>query len=348
MNTQTVLVKEEWPDLIRAIAILLVVGVHVSGAILNQGFGSGGLFSYWIAALVNSLGRMGVPLFFMLSGSLLLVSNKPLAPLDFIKRRASRIGYAFLFWSLFYCIVILIRGQNHNPLGLILSLVYQPAYYHLWYFYSIIGLYLITPILLYATRNVLWYVTIFWFIASILCCIPDRFLGFTINGNFTHILPVYIGFFTLGALLRTWKLPPSYTTRTLWIGIFAFATTLLGYTIASANHAKAVSDYFFDYLSIAVVAQTISAFLLIKHFGSKPLHTSLKNGIRWVSTTSMGIFVLHPLILEWFSSGWFGITLNAFWGGAFIGIPLTMLVTVLVCSGITTVLQRIPYLRACV
>ncbi len=62
-----------YPDFIRCVGIMLIMIIHV---------GAGAFYSFsdkWTAAnLFDSFSRIGVPLFFMLSGALLIGKDEPL------------------------------------------------------------------------------------------------------------------------------------------------------------------------------------------------------------------------------------------------------------------------------
>ena len=60
-----------WADLIRAVAIFLVVMIHVSGQLTNP-WGEIPTAQWIIADIYGGIARIAVPLFFMISGYLLL------------------------------------------------------------------------------------------------------------------------------------------------------------------------------------------------------------------------------------------------------------------------------------
>lgn len=80
-------------DLIRTVAILLVITQHAwSGLQLDEpGFGIG-------CHIYQALVVMGVPLFFMLSGTLML-GGKPLPIGQFLSRRFKRLLLPYLLWA---------------------------------------------------------------------------------------------------------------------------------------------------------------------------------------------------------------------------------------------------------
>ena len=133
-------------DLIRTIAILLVIMQHAwSGLQLDDPVA--GDVSYMYHALVV----IGVPLFFMLSGALMLGAH-PLPIRDFLSRRFKRLLLPYLLWA---TVIYVISVITHKY-----SEVQTPTdaiYYYLpyltsgkinasyWYIFVLIGLYLLTP-----------------------------------------------------------------------------------------------------------------------------------------------------------------------------------------------------------
>ena len=92
-------------DLIRTVAITMVILYHA----LNEPYIASQLtFTQygvlWLSQTIyNSLAIMGVPLFIMLSGALLLQPSKVNEPIKvFLRKRLARIGIAFVFWSVIY------------------------------------------------------------------------------------------------------------------------------------------------------------------------------------------------------------------------------------------------------
>src|SRR5512140_3161951 len=66
-----------WADLIRVLAIYLVVVIHTSGQLTNA-WGKVPLSQWLIGDIYGGISRIGVPLFFMLSGYLLLPRSESL------------------------------------------------------------------------------------------------------------------------------------------------------------------------------------------------------------------------------------------------------------------------------
>src|SRR5215470_7793 len=76
-----------WADLIRTVAIYLVVVIHVSGQLTNA-WGQISTTQWLIGEIYGAIARVSVPLFFMISGYLLLPRSESLR--DFYTKRMTR------------------------------------------------------------------------------------------------------------------------------------------------------------------------------------------------------------------------------------------------------------------
>lgn len=133
-------------DLIRMAAILLVITQHAwSGLRLDEPVAGDVRYIY------QELVVMGVPLFFMLSGALML-GGKPLPIAQFLSRRLKRLLVPYLLWgTLVYIVSVVMHKYTdiHTTkdvlsryIPYLLSGKINPSY---WYIFVLIGLYLLTP-----------------------------------------------------------------------------------------------------------------------------------------------------------------------------------------------------------
>lgn len=100
-----------------------------------------------LVGIFNSISRISVPLFIMISGYLLLPMKQKTT--EFFKRRFTRILFPFIVWSVVYTVYFTINadgliGEWLRRVSLI-PFTYQAE--HLWYVYMLIGLYLLIPII---------------------------------------------------------------------------------------------------------------------------------------------------------------------------------------------------------
>lgn len=88
-----------WVDGVRVVAILSIVWLHSFATLLYR-FDSIPISSWWLGNLYDSIARMGVPLFFMISGFLLLDKSEPWS--IFLRKRMTKVIIPFIAWTIIY------------------------------------------------------------------------------------------------------------------------------------------------------------------------------------------------------------------------------------------------------
>jgi surface polysaccharide O-acyltransferase-like enzyme len=319
-----------WVDLIRVVGAFLVVVAHIS----YQGSGSVLISSYYFV-----LSRVAVPLFFMVSGYLLLRKEEPYG--DFFRKRALKVFVPFLVWSVIY---LLWKREGFDlPFSLklvvsyILKIVRGPRENHLWFFYALIGLYLFTPILRVfvarASLRDLYYFCGLWFVVVPALSFVQEFTPVKI-GFELYFIAGYSGYFMLGHLLGRFQ----YIRVHLYGLAFLFLILSIATTVL---HTRFNSEYFVSYLSVNIVLMTVSAFILLREI---QIGDRLNHFLVPLSRASFGIYLAHVIVLAElekisFIHSWFSA------GSSVYMIPLLGLLGFLVSFVIVAVIQKIPILR---
>lgn len=338
-----------WVDFIRVIATFSVVLLHTAAPLLYE-YNKLPITDWWAANIYDSMVRMCVPLFFILTGYLLLEKKETISV--FFIKRSSKVIIPLIFWSIFYLL-----WRQHYQVGFSLSfysfysLFLTPAYYHLWYLYAIIGLYLYVPILRVLVQNspkeLLFYFVALWFIAVSIIPFFEKFshIKSTID---LKMISGYVGYLVLGHLLGNIKI-----TRTpFFISILVFIltvalTSVATYIFTLRNKGIFVAD-FYDYLSPNVVLMSASAFVIIKYMfeHTKVQEFSLSNKlIKTLSSASLGIYLIHLMVLFVLQKGDLGFVLSPFSFNAVYSIPVTTIITFSISFSIIYFIQKVPILR---
>jgi surface polysaccharide O-acyltransferase-like enzyme len=135
-------------DTLRSIGMLLVIMVHVSANYVVNGFDKIDI-NFWVGNIFDSFSRIAVPVFLLISGQFLLGRHDTI--LEFYKKRISRIFLPIIFWSIFYSVYypigkyIIKNEWDFNIKQIFHNLISGKPFYHMWYLFMIIGLYLVTP-----------------------------------------------------------------------------------------------------------------------------------------------------------------------------------------------------------
>lgn len=344
-------------DLVRTIAMIGVILVHASGRFIvtSQQLNGMGIaeFTRWgVVDIYQSLAApLGVPLFLMLTGALLLQPIKSEEPLDvFFKKRWARIGWPSIFWGVaYFAWDFLVQNIPFSFVAIVQGVLNGP-YTQMWYLYVLAGLYLLTPILritiAHADEVILKYFVAIWVVGVAIIPFFGLFTIFTLNSN-VFALTGYVGFFVLGAYLSTVQI----RRRTLWFFItLGIALTAFG-TYALAATVGGTEMYFFQqYFSPTVILVSVMVFLLLFTVKPPAVQSDIKPPkgnrlIKLISQNTLGIFFIHVMIIESIEKGYLGFTINRDIINPIIEVPLLTVIVLFASLAIILLLKKVPYMK---
>jgi surface polysaccharide O-acyltransferase-like enzyme len=307
----------QYIDGLRVLAIVAVVVIHASSNITNSSPTVS--MSWQMASMLNLALRWAVPVFVMISGALLL-SKKDESMGVFFQKRLNRLLLPAGFFILVY-----FWWQNRGGYVLTVGeyakrvLVWGNPYYHLYFLYVIIGLYLVTPALRvlvqYMTKRQLGLLTILLLLMTAYWSYVVSYFG----GNFprdtltvvTHFLP-YVGYYLAGYWIHTYWQGKSLTRGWLVALLLWFVAVVLTTYGYSQWGYSAKSMMFEDYAGLNVVLMSLLIFAGFKQWYEE----GKKSNSSWVvriAGASFGLYLLHVMILEWLA-GYFRRIAVSNWG----------------------------------
>jgi surface polysaccharide O-acyltransferase-like enzyme len=344
-------------DLIRTIAMMGVLLLHSSGRYmitsqeLNQmnplEFTRWGIVDIYQSVAVP----LGVPLFLMLSGALLLQPSKTDESLSvFFKKRWARIGLPSLFWGVaYFAWDFLVQKIPFSEAAVIQGILNGP-YTQLWYLYVLAGLYLLTPILriiiAHADVTIIKYFVILWIVGVAIIPFFRLFSAYELNSN-VFVISGYAGFFVLGTYLSTVQIRRSTLSILIVLGI---SLTAIGTYIVTATVGGTEMYFFQQYFSPTVILASVTVFLLL--FTIKPPSIQKEDKpskghklIQLISQNTLGIFFIHVMIIESIQKGYFGFAINRDIINPIIGVPLLTAIVLFASLAIILLLKKVPYLK---
>lgn len=199
-----------YADYIRVIATVAMILLHGAGDLLYT-FDEKDMYNshWWVGNLYDSAVRWCVPVFIMLSGSLLLKPKVRESIGNFLEKRMLRVAIPFLFWAAIY-LAYDFRGYISDMKlpwwpDVWFKFLFQDVYFHLWFVPMILGLYFLTPtfrvFIKGATREDIEYFLVFWFYVSVLQVSFSQFFLIKYIGWLA-----YIGYFVMGYYLATYSM----------------------------------------------------------------------------------------------------------------------------------------------
>ena len=133
-------------DYLRLFAAASVVYMHTAAAGLR-----GGVTLGWHGMnLVTSLAFTAVPLFFMISGFLLLSDARTLEPKVLLRRRLPRLVIPLAGWTVVSVLWDALAARDFSLRfvgGKLLGALYAPVLTPFWFMYTLIALYVLSPLL---------------------------------------------------------------------------------------------------------------------------------------------------------------------------------------------------------
>ena len=337
-------------DFIRALAIIFVLLAHITRAFFQNA--SNLYFRYLCASLID-FGVLGVPLFLMISGALLL--NKDYKLSTFLKRRYIRVIIPFLFWN----IIIIFSKIIFEGKTVTLSNIKHMYFYNFWFVWMILGVYLFIPVINsfikeYKIRGMEYFLAI-WFVVIFLNTIGlYPFFQFELS-----YFAGYLGYFVLGYYLsnKNFKLSHSHLII-ISLKIFSLFTFInIYYTLSECRKKNKLLYY--KYKTIIVVLQSTGLYSFIRYFTLiGPIKTTFFNNkiylflkdlilskiIFSISKFSYGIYLIHYNILfffKWLSHNYIPI----FTWNPIIWLPIMLIIITGSSWFILWIFGHIPILR---
>ena len=130
-------------SLLKVIGSMGVVLVHTSMHTLNARVVDS--LSWWLADLGNTMGRNMSSLFAMVAGAVLLGRLIEANPSGFVRQRLARLLPAVLVWSAFYFAWRAFLGETMTWTKVAHDLAYGMPYFHLWFLFAMLGVYVLMP-----------------------------------------------------------------------------------------------------------------------------------------------------------------------------------------------------------
>lgn len=317
-------------DVLRGLAIIGVILIHVTSGLVQDSF----------VLFINQASRFAVPVFLLLSGLGLTISNKlKQGYFRFLWQQLSKILGLYLVWSIIY---YTISSESNSIIGFMKGFVLGTNQYHLYYVPLIIFLYMIYPLLLKIVKNIYGLVSIL--VITVLSQVASLWTGLeTLN----HMLNVFnwLFYFALGIWIAynfEGKVNRIKQRRTLIFLLFTIMLVVL------------FSESYFSIENLGIGAATASTrptvilfsvlfvFLILSMNWKNNL---LKGPVLKLAQFSYGIYLSHVFVLigfEWlYDKIEFSMSSILYTGIAFIIVTMLSVVITKVMDKLILVFENI-------
>ena len=289
-------------DIVRAFAIFSIVSCHVFAVYVTNTsiFGT----KFWYCSLfLNSLRSLGLPLFVILSGCLLLNRTESLT--TFAKKRVSRVIIPYLFWIFIFFISAIIfshYGFKFIPFSNLNDLIinifnFKGSAYHFWFVPMIICVY--AAIILVNKLNGYYRHTLkISLLVSAFTLILCNFNIIPSNNWINFAVYAFIGYYLATFDFKRGKL----SSKSLFI-IFAavFIVSFISEVLLNASMSLALNRFAcVSPFSLINVISVISLFLFIRYLSQAydigSYKSTIGKTVYSISVCSYGIYLCHVLL----------------------------------------------------
>ena len=336
----------------------MVIEMHAGDSIVflwgKAPFKHAAIVSWWLTGVTyKSLSNICVPLLFMISGYFLLSSHDDI--FTFFKKRLAKVLIPLIVWSVLYMWWDGAFAESTSFVAgiklAIRRILDGPVYFHLWFIYDLLGIYLVTPIMRRfvqtASDTELLYFVALWIFTTAALNLLFQLKGIHLSLLAQPYVSGFLGYFVAGYFLGRLD----FSTKQIWIAVGVFtlvviAKTLWAYSL-TADGGKFDTNLF-EYLTWHLVVSSFAGFIALKGLAlylEKWISPSIEKIVLIISGATFGIYLIHPKVLELLGNGVLGFQLSTSSTHPLLAIPLTVLVTFLLSFAVIYLLQRIPLIK---
>ena len=344
--------REPWVDFVKVIAIFLVVLLHSAAPWLYR-FGQISDFDWQIGNIIDSATRVSVPLFFMSTGYLLL--SKPVSLKTYFNKRVKRIVVPWLAWSCIYLVYKSLRSGI--PITIsdgFLEFLNGDVYFHFWFLYALVGLYLFIPIISWFIETDLQKRSLYFLIVWIITASAIPFLNTVTRYTTSYELNIAVdlsmfagfsGYLIAGLLIGKFKPSKPQSIAIASACAIGIILTIVGTSMGTYRLGR-FAEYFYEYTAPNIVLAAFAAFVILKKFGMTiRQNTKLSYTFARMGYATLGIYLVHPMILNALNDGVLGSGLaHAIQTSAYT-IPLVAIISFLLSYIAVEIISYIPIVR---
>ncbi len=302
----------DYIDALRVVACLAVVFLHVAASgTYSVDFKSP---SWNLFAVYETMVNWAVPVFAMISGAVMLRKDYSY---QMIFKKIGKVLIIFLIWSILYTVFdIAVMGSTSYLDDFLWLRVVIQGHYHMWYLIMLCGLYLVTPIIkaiadkTELTKAFVVLAIIFTVVyPSIINLFQIKAVGHVLENHFLdavymalysvvndlnfHMTLGFVSYFVIGYYIAENDHICCKKGLIISALAIAFGTALLLFEIENVE-SKESANVFLQHYQLGIFLQSCGIMVLVKKLSG----TNLIKCIAKISPLTLGIYMIHPLLIE--------------------------------------------------
>ena len=323
-------------SLLKLLASMAVVVVHTSMWRVSQGDVHS--LGWWGANVADAAGRFGSAMFAMVAGAVLLARPAEEAPWRFVGQRMQRLLPAVVVWSVFYFVWREWMWGGLTLASMSKDVVLGSPWYHLWFMYMMLGMYVVLPLLRYVVLGVGasggWlYVLAVSALLTWGASIAQTMQHLS-HASFIGLVPFFAVYFWAGYYFRQRQMKVGRLSLAL-AGLLAVAGMALGVACSYPQMKDWAFVLFYSNRSPLAMLLTFALFLAVMRVPAARIPA-------WVAplgSVTLGVYAVHPFWIDMLGSAGWSLALA---GDAW---PLVAVVVYALSMATSLLLFRLPGLR---
>ena len=245
--------------------------------------------------IAYSLTKWCVPAFFMITGALLLRKDREISVRDCIVKYARRMLLALVIFGVPYALLMIYFDARKISLSMIpesiVMVINGDSFGHLWYLYTLVGIYLFLPFVKLfvnnAAKQMVRFLLCILFLFNFCFPLVNALTGLDIA--FELPLTTYPLFYILmGHVICNEK--PSWVEKE-WMAVCGIIVSVV--VIVAVGLAGGSLGVVMSYSSPVAAMYTISVFMLFNR-----IHRPSTDRLWKVDRLCFGVYLIHPLFIQ--------------------------------------------------
>ena len=278
-------------SILRIIASLAVVMIHTCNTITNnlETFNPTS-YQYKIIVTINSLSNWSVPMFFMITGALLLRKDRKICYRDCVCKYTKRILLSLFIFGVPFAWLEIFAETRTVSLNCVLDGVVRvisgDSWGHLWYLYELIGVYLCLPVIKAftdkAARTDIRTTLTVMFLFNLLIQTSNGIIP--VIGFYLPVRTSAIFYLMLGRYLD--EKIPEFIYKYKHLLFFIACISIIALSLIALNYTSVVLGY----------SSPITAFMVIVIFCCIKGHDFRKKELLWnMDRLCFALYLCHPV-----------------------------------------------------
>lgn len=283
-------------DVLNVLACLCVIFMHCNGIVHNYN----DTRIWYESMVIETLAYWAVPIFFMISGAMLMNYRVKYDTVTYFKKRILKTLIPFIAWTILslifkiYTNFIVFEKSISYELGMFFNTTVENVY---WFFIPLFMVYLSIPVVSLIKENtkVLIYMIVCAFCIYSVYPTVSVIFDIPVNGNFTFpVAGGYLMFSILGYLLFNVEFLNKKVIYLL--GIFGICIRYIG-TVYRSSQTGMLDTTFWGYLNFPSVFLATAVFVVAKSISwEKILSKKWMKILLKLSSVSYGVYLVHMIV----------------------------------------------------